>query len=312
MKAIKCTLQDKLKTTPIHEYYLSHPQNAALNTIMTEPRKLLSHESPIQICYREILKSDPTIIYDIISDISPEDIAMLTLLAIDQYNKEMIEFIYKSETIRITKKHSIINSLAYGYEKNGAEIIYFMGELGIPVYLSRYLFIKVIEKNDMDLIRYIIDLASSDQKNLNELFLSALEYEKVIKLFIYRVDVSKLKEKIFEELLGEFDDDDMAVESIKLLVDYFGMTMDDNKLLKKACRSEHMGLIEFCLQYGMQVESDTLRRVLKKCHIGILELFVRYNVDFSLLKVKNVSKIFSEMEDLGLDKNALLHLLVYK
>ena len=316
MEAPECTLQDKLKDTPIYEYYLLHPENASLNTIMTKTRKFLlsTHELSIIICYAEILKSDPGIIYDIFPYLDPnKDIGNLTVLAITQYNKEIIEFLYKNETKRITKKHTIIQCVRDGYEKNGAEIIYFMGNLGIPIYKSTQLFYCVIEKNDMDLIKYIIDLAGDNQKNLNRLFLTALMSKEVVKLFIGRVDVSKLKNEIFEELLDSRHlDDEIAAENIKILVDYFGMTIDDNTLLSRACKQGNLALAEFCLQYGVQVDSNLLRKVLRDPYMDILELFVRYGVDFSLFKVKNVSKTFSDMGNLGLDKDALLHLLIYK
>ena len=203
-------------------------------------------------------------------------------------------------------KNPFYSTLKYAYKKHGLEFIKLISRQLDVTNLLGY----AITKKDDVLLDFIFQ--SSPKEKVISSFLDLLanydvdHFKMIIETYITRINPLELQDKIFNELSHH------KPSTIKMILEYcFSIT--SNEPLKEACKAGNLDLIEFYLQYGLTVDSALLEAVLfRNPHKWeILKLFVRYNIDFSMLKIvnndiDNQKELFSQMKNLGLDKNALL------
>ena len=327
------TIKKYIKDTALYFYDLSHPEDKILQTLV-EPFSIDDIHYPynyvfegkevkhvVYLCYQHVVKNHPNIISDIIPDMSYQDLKLLGLIAVKENNKDVIEYLHKNglnyKEIRVDRIHDerkcdLITILPYAYEKHGSEIIKFMNSIGVNLDREDDSYCDKIA-NDIDLLSYLKDNMESV-----DLFIMCLRFSKdpllLLNLFEDKVDVRKYGNSILHALSHN------TVDVIKSFLEY-GIEVDfsspyiqecvSKSPLVQACRCNNFELVEFYLQYGMHVDKKTLEWLLynRTCikNKPMLDLFLKYDVDFSALKDDDVDhEFFAKLEDHGLDKDTLL------
>lgn len=312
------------KGSALYKFYLDHPENELLEELMN--RQLVAGESEhynkykaSNICYKELIRNDPNIIYEIALVLEQKaksycynvEKEILTKISIKLNDIGIIEMLSAKQLFVDTVvrgKNPYYNSLKYAYKKHGLELIKCISGLLDVANLLGY----AITKRD-DVLLDVIFQSSPKEKVISG-FSSLLTYRNddhiklIIETCITRINPLEFPDKIFHELRHN------KPSTIKMILDY-GFSITSNEPLSNACDAGNLELIEFYLQYGLIVDSVLLEAVLfKNRHKWkILKLFVRYNIDFSILKIINdndKNELLTQMEELGLNKNALLCNLV--
>ena len=176
---------------------------------------------------------------------------------------------------------------------------------------------RVFKTNNKQLVDNV--LALMDQKDFERLFFELLgcfhtcyETHTIIETFLDKINITKLPDSFFIRLGGN-----EQVSAIKLLVDY-GVPIPSNEPLKYACRCKNIDLVDFYLDYGLNVDEEVLRIpfVPRYFSMDIIKIFLKHNIDFSILKYtynKEEEEIIANLEDHGLDTRGLLrHLMKWK
>ena len=336
-------IRDAIRGTPLYTYYLSHPENEFLQTLMDKsfdidhdlyyPNSCVPKEAEMHfstyLCYHHIVKNQLNIIYDIISDITYKDLRLLGRVAIEENNKEIIELLHRSGLIfdycdlKAPKRYSThgpkyISILTYAYQKHGSEIIKLMHDIGINLnYGANSGFYDCIA-HDIDLISYLSEKMESLTESFTCFFRKSKDPLSIVKVFEDKTDMIKRGNEIFCASANK------SVEVIKSLLEY-GIVITSNAPLASACMCNNIELVEFYLQYGLQVDANILNTIIKSnrfdkyvciTYKSIFELFLKYDVDFSVLNDddednNNYDNFFADLENHGLNKNVLLKKLLF-
>ena len=319
-------IKDIIKDCPLYDILLQRGDNFT-NTLMEKSFKpkwntwlYLSFDSYLfnkatHICYTEIIKANNLSVIEDIMNLDNNNY-YLAKAAIKQYNRAAIELLYKKKfeyhnTSRIRAKKQSCGIVSYAYELHGFEIIQFFIDIGVRLYNDACFFAYLFETRNKNVINYLIEIAQSEGL-IDDLFPSVLSFcenkRDVIKTFIDKIDIEKITtSEIYPDLSKK------PTETIQLLMEY-GILFN-NEALKYAIYAGNMPLIEFFLQCGLQVSEAILRYIFDgtPCHPiqankkNILELFMKYNVDFSIMKFDDVDTEFlSDLENHGLDTAGLL------
>ena len=309
-------IKDVVKNSSLYKFYLDHPENELLERLMNRQFAADANEQcniykALNICYKELIRNDLNIIYEIVPIIKENTRRydpkkqVLTKLSIRLNDMEIISRLKDIFLYTIVRKKNPSNSncsLEYAYEKHGLELIKSMSELIDISYLLGY----AIDTKDENLLNYLFDTISEEKIICEATSLIAFsDKSKIMMVFeacINRIDLVAQQNKIFVELKHR------EPSIIKMVLEY-GLSITSNKPLYEACSVYNLDLIEFYLQYGLTVDVTLLESVLFRIHhtLDILKIFVKYNVDFSMFKFEHSeNNLFAEMENLGLDKNALL------
>lgn len=320
-------VQNFIKETSLYRYHLLHPENEFLENLMnthmfayTENGPYLSEyktQIAFHFCYREILQNNfLSIIDDTILDMCVFEQQNLCYIAIEQNHKEVITLLHDHKfrynvSIRYFSTGCYINILEFTYEKHGCELIKYMSDIGVSLHESAGLFYKII-RNDKDLITYLIenDCSGIPFDNWFLCFLSCNAYDKnyleILNMFTNKINLNFHQDEIFLRIAKQ------PIFVAKILIEK-GLVTNSNALLY-ACIEHNLELIEFYLQYGVQVDSKILNKILDRNNFNksTLRLFLKYNVDFSLFTRDNVDvAFFNELEYNGLDRNVLLSSLLH-
>lgn len=322
---MKKSIKNVIKGSEIFIYHLTHPEDEFLAELMNRQinhcvsKSIIEHEADaFSICYTNLIKSGKmSIIEEIVPNMEDSELEALAKIAIDENNIELFELLCKSGLtiyMNLPTKYGR-NVLSYAYKKQGIEFIKYINSLDlIP---EEVYFCYLFNDNDRDALNHLIE----NTESIDELFCNTIccndevdvlfckmDTKALVEFFIDKIDIIKHKDTILSAL------SDGPVSSVKWFLD-LGISIDSNDPLKVAVSFGNIDLIEFYLQYGLQVSEDILdtavfcRRSYAK---AILNLFLKYNVDFSMLKLKvNVDREFHRaLENSGLDKDALLSFLL--
>ena len=325
-------IKDAIESTPLYFYCLSHSENEFLQTLMDMSFVIDANiyyscdykgrenerDYATYICYQSIIKNEPDTVHDIIAQLkynSNEEL-LLSRIAIEENNREVIELLYKSglkytQYVRLSEG-TFISILAYAYINHGSEIIKFMCDIDANLNDCMYHDFFECIANDIDLISYL-----EGKKVLNNNFTKLIQYSKdpLLILDLFADTCNKINgDQIFCALAQRSPD------IVKSVLEY-GININSNAPLKEACLVKNIELIKFYLQYGLQVDRYILALVLQhnRYYVHeehnikiILDLFLEYDVDFSVLKYDNVDYDFlAKLECRGLDKDALLKHFIF-
>ena len=298
----------------LYQYYLSNPENAFLTQLMNNKisRPIDGYyiiDSIILRYYRKVVKHIPEILYDIIINSDNIEKECIGRTAIEYNNKEIIELLHNNNLIYDYYDNTSpgISILEYAYDKHGSELIKFMCDIGVDFSKSCDFFNLLFNKRDIDLVCYL--LQNSHSRNFDTIFVKLLYTHcnpELLVVFIDRINLDTHQDTIFHKIAKR------PVYVTKFFLDN-GMQLSD-EALRYACCENNLDLIEFYLQCGLQVKADLLSDIIHRpsCRTkAIFKLFLKYNVDFSLIQSNDVDNAFyNDLEDHGLDKNTLLHLLI--
>ena len=329
---MESTIKNAIRGSALYFYYLSHPENEFLELEINKPLlntsdKCYEFGGPIYkviyfalySCYTCIVKSRLSIIYDIVSNVTNDELEILARIAIEEYNKDLIELLHKQGIdydFYIPEPEDIRHILDCGYINHGLDIIKFLGELDINIRLEAGFAKHAVDNNDKEFLEYLIE----NGKSLDDIFESVLhecDVKTVLDLFMDKIDMSKRDNLILELVC-------IKAPHMFMSLPEYGISIDSNTtLLNYACENKNTDIIEFCLQNGMPVDKDILRQLLffgysrnntarsKKNNKEMLNLFLRYNVDFSILEFEPVDyELLANLENSGLNKDALLLTLI--
>ena len=325
---MESTIKDAIRGSALHYYYFSHPENEFLEAEMNKTclnTRDTCHEydgasckiySVLYTCYTHIVKNRLSLIYDIILFfINEDELKILARIAIEEYNKELIELLHKEgEDYNFWIRFSNHHILDRGYMNHGLEIIKFLGELDNNIKVEAGFAEHAVDNNDTQFLEYLIESGRPANDIFESVFYTC-DTKKVLDLFMDKIDITKFEGLILDYVC-------IRAPHMLMLLPEYGISIDANiKLLDRACQSKNVEIVEFCLQRGMQVSKDILDKFL---YLGyclhctnvqinenkkkILNLFIRYNVDFSILKLDEPIdyELITNLENLGLNKDALL------
>lgn len=298
-------IRDLVKGSSIYFYHLAHPEDVFMQELMDS---LVSKhvEFIFYVCYHRIIENDRfDIIRDINEHMSENELESLAIIAVQLGNKEIMELIFKNE---LNIYFYVFNDsedifLVYAYRKRGLEIIKLMGDTGFCLN-EPDLFSFVFEPKDIDTLTYLIDIT---EKSFDELLTDILPYnfdmQFLIDFFVDKINIVNHKNDIL--LSCRYADD------VKLFIESTGITIDSNEPLKRACQAQNIELIEFYLQYGLQVDAETLKLVLLsdyRCSRPVIDILLKYNVDLSLVNsdYKMDYNFIANLENHGLNKYIML------
>ena len=320
MEMEKC-IKNVIRGSALLFYHMLYPQDEFISTLVNQSISFTPHKNDrrqktdlkqkaYSTCYSAIIKNNKIdVIYEIIPNMRTTEMQALAKVAVDEHNKEIIELLYKNELntgfhVRYENSSYFRCFITYAYDKHGFEFVKYMNDIGFNINQNIGLIDRVIDNNDKDAANYIIDIAD----NVDELFLRCISREKdpklILEFFIDKIDIDKHKDDILYALCYA------PLSSLQWFLDC-GVSIDSNAPLKMACELGSMKHIEFYLQYGLQVDGDILKEVFFhycESRKAILNLFLKYNFDFSMLKLDNkIDYEFLEiLENNGINKDALL------
>lgn len=188
-------------------------------------------------------------------------------------------------------------------------------------------------KNKVDEIKFLLTLEISEENLVHAFFASCDEEYRVnsknfyfvsnrtqpksgdlsyiAEMFLSRgIDINNYKCTLYDILAKH------NISATKKLLSY-GMIIDSSLPLFFACYYNNIELIEFYLQQGLQVDKNILQLVMhnvRMVDIPCIELFIKYDVDFSLLSPHTIKSkhhhIITELESRGLDKNIFFDMVL--
>ena len=311
-------IKNEVKGSAIYYYHLLHPEDEFINNMMNQSisvdaslvrgdsnkRKYILSITRCH-CYRNIIKNNRIdIVNDVIQNMRRREMESLARATIEENNKEVLELLYKNNLdthfyVRQDNKAELFHIFAY--EKRGSEIIKCMKDIGFDICHNITLINYVFSKNDKNTINYIVD----NTETVEQLFLDCIlrcaynNTKFIVEYFMEKIDVCKYKENIFAAFGGS------SVDDVKWFLQY--ATFDSNSLLLSACECRNIELIEFYLQYGLQVDGEILGKTFGISK-QIMNLFIKYDVDFSLLKFTDVDYDFvRSLERNGFDIHAWVY-----
>lgn len=318
-------VKDTLKGSAIYYYHILHPEDEFVEALMNQS----SSSIPILVrgrslfrhthchCYLSILKNNRIdIIYDIILHMDKNEMQPLAITAIDEHNNEILELLYKHEfDITTWGNEDITSLLRYAYGKHGFEIIKSISKIGFS-FNYVYIFSDFFMNNDQEALDYAIETLTTT-KSLDELlghvFYSDSDTKLLIEYFIdKKIDVMKYKNQIFNRISGS------TVDYVRSILD-LGITIDSNEPLRYASYKKNFELMEFYLEYGLQVDKNMLEDALfeddddyvdSSCK-SLVDLFLEYNVDFSILNYNINYEFLAKLENHGLNRDMLLPGIFY-
>lgn len=297
------SIKSAVKGSTLYFYHLSHPEDEFIQKMMnmSTDKDDVSH-----MCYKSIVKNGRIdIIRDIMADMSGTDLQRLARIAVKEKNKEIVELLYKNN---LDADFYVLNRdddrfLVYTYKKGGLEFIKFMGETGFCLD-EPLLFSYAFQEKDTDTLNYLLEITT---KQLDKLFRTVLandfDVSFLIEFFSDKIDIIKHKYDILASCA--------SVDDVKSFMELTGITIDSNEPLRFACRRQDRELVEFYLQYGLQVDNETLEFVLFNRYRHsrpIIDLLLKYNVDFSMLNndYKMDYELIANLENHGLNKDIML------
>lgn len=316
-------IKDYVRHTSFYTYHLAHPENEFLTTLLNREvsgtvgfppgyssGRVDRHVS--MLLFKKILEDNVMLVYDFVDHIDTDDKQSLGRAAIDVYNRDILELLCK-HGLPFDFYNPVGNTeiLQIAYQTHGSEIIKFMSDIGLSfsAYHTRKFFGKII-KEDTNLLCYIVQ----NKYFNNDLVLSLLNhhpdnFKELIELFFDQINPVYHK-RIYKILANK------PVDFTIFFLNYT-VSINSNKPLKYACEEYNLDLIEFYLQYGLQVDSVILKETITgdvRRLNGALKLFLKYNVNFSLLQSDKSyidDEVLNDLEDNGLSRTALMNILCY-
>ena len=315
-------IKNSIKGTTLYFYYLTNPENKFLQALMDKTiiiddkisasYKHTKHEKTLDfilnMCYEIIMENNQLdIFYDIVPEMTYNELTMLGKIAVEEYNKEIIELLHRNGLnynffIMLPERH-----IAYhGYTKHGLDIIHFMTNIGINLDIVEGFDGHAINNGNKEFLEYLIE----NQKQLDNIFVDCLfmcdDVKLILDLFVDKIDISNNKDDILSRVCRE------SLDTILLLPAY-GIELDYNNILRQTCANYNFEVIEYCLQNGMQVDKIILQSLFRDAYKNpslpeMINLFIKYNVDFSLLSFDEPTdyELLAILENNGLDKDAVL------
>ena len=302
-------IKTALKASTIYSYHLTHPEDEFIQGVME--KMIPGNADAGSICYKSIIKNNRIdIIRGIIADMAEFELESLATAAVKENNKEVIELLYKN---KLNPNFEVYNNncdhfLVYAYKKGGFEIIKFMGDTGFCLNEAE-LFSYVLQKNDTDTLNYLIEIVPRSLDDIFEdILCSSFDIKSLVDFFIDKIDIIKHKDTILRYLSRRH-----SVDDVKLFINLTGITIDSNQPLMLACSRGNLILIEFYLQYGLQVDSEILKIALlsndrNDNSRAVLDLLLKYDVDFSILNNDHEIdyEFVANLENHGLNRDIML------
>ena len=325
----KKIIKDIIVGTEIHMYHTLHPENECLKQIMNKIHVLEleggtnEYWNAVYCCYKYIIKNDSQILYDIVprSKIHGDEMQKLCQVAVEENNTEIIDLLRKHgmkfsfEVIIMMDEGRMFYQepiLRYAYKKHGLEIIKVIHDLDLGKIHYLHIFQNAFLNNDTETMDYLLERVHHN--SWDELFPAYINNGitcelDMLKFFLDKIDIAKIDFDVFRFLSGS----SQTLEKVKLLLDY-GLTIKSNILLRGACIRNELDVVEFCLEYGLQVDACIIEIVLRNFnrHKECIALFIKYGVDFSIFKFDAEVidyDLLRDLENNGLDKEAFFRML---
>ena len=271
-------------------------------------------------CYAYLCNNNMVnVIYDILKLPANDDENFICMVAIDNNMIDVIELlIQKNEfnlnEIYITCEYGLLNRasvLDYCVRQNNITMFKFFINRGINIKKMDNTTIKSIYGDDDNeaFFDYYLDEISvtEDSCYILSKCCEYNSYEKVKKVLKLGPNIAENSQYLFLRITN------CDLEILKLLIDN-GLVVDDD-LFDIYCLHNKLDAIDFLLNYGIKPSQKTLALVFKQMRTPIIKLFLKYDVDLSLLpnnyNEEHIQYI-NQLDMHGLDQNKLLHYLLRK
>ena len=306
----------------------THILHEILSEKMNNPQKIYNHIWDLYLCYTYLCKNNMiSVIYDILELPSNDDEHFICLVAIDNNLINVIELLIKKSfdfynvAVPILRRHDYTsfkytNVLDYCIQNDN--IIMFKFFIDNVIDINKIENTKtadeICQSTNEDFFNYYLDIISTTSTyNILATCCRNNSYDRVEKIL-------KLGPVIPQNCLYlplEIKQCDLPI--IKLLLEHGLIDNTDlnDDLLAFFCLNNNnkLDIVDFLLNYGVKPSKKTLIRMFKKMNKPIIQLFMKYDVDLSMLPDGDIEphiEFVNQLEHRGFNKDKLLYYLLRK
>lgn len=337
-------LSDNIKDSAIYRYYLSHPQDKELENIMEsyldwtkQTFTFWNCQNFLFACYEKIMQQNLYYLIDeVLGHADEKEKNMICLMAIKNNQYEILDrlalqkFDFNQRPNTMGRDDSF---LLHAAKENGLDMVKYLVNNGADFNLAGIPFFEHIFGNQLnDIVDYVLEFDIKQdmlywgmlavlKKNRNGAYWAATEFSgdnnfsSTKKSEEINLDLVK---KIIDKGLNLNNYSSMIALSLEemepKIVQFFidnGLEIKSSTPLLFACSVNNYELIDYYLKLGVAINEEIFTHVLENSKIKIMEIFIKYNIDFSSTPACNeYDDLVDQMEKLGLSKKILTNLMM--